>query len=107
MPYQLLGVQLHTMAMSGLSRVRTELFHLLVIPSLAPHPVQTDRQSTGHVDLGNLSSPPHRQVEKLAPPFRVAAPRDTTLLPARSLRSTPQSSGSAGPAIPAGRAVAG
>lgn len=30
-PNQLLGVRLHTIAMSGLSRVRTELFHLLVI----------------------------------------------------------------------------
>ena len=61
MPYQLLGVLLHTMAMSGLSRVRTELFQLLVIPSLAPHPVQTNRESTGHGDLGNLPSPPQGQ----------------------------------------------
>jgi hypothetical protein len=38
MPNQLLGVPLHTIAMSGLSRVRTELCKLLVIPSLAPHP---------------------------------------------------------------------
>jgi hypothetical protein len=30
----------HTIAISGLSRVRTELFHLLVIPSLAHHPEQ-------------------------------------------------------------------
>src|ERR1700726_4133059 len=37
MPNQLLGVQLGTLAISGLSRVRTELFQLLVIPSLAPH----------------------------------------------------------------------
>src|SRR5271170_1679430 len=41
-PNQLLGVRLHTIAISGLSRVRTELVHLLVIPSLAHHPVQTD-----------------------------------------------------------------
>ena len=33
-PNQLLGVQLHTIAMSGLSRVRTELSQLFVIPSL-------------------------------------------------------------------------
>jgi hypothetical protein len=39
MPNQFLGVLLHTLAISGLSRVRTEFFHLLVIPSLAPHPV--------------------------------------------------------------------
>ena len=59
MPNQLLGVLLHTIAMSGLSRVRTELFQLLVIPSLAPHPVQTNRQSPRHRDLGDLPSPPH------------------------------------------------
>ena len=41
-PNQLLGVLLHTMAMSGLSRVRTELQHLLKVPSLAPHPVQAN-----------------------------------------------------------------
>ena len=39
MPNQLLGVLLHTLAISGLSPVRTELFQLLVIPALAPHPV--------------------------------------------------------------------
>jgi hypothetical protein len=42
-PNQLLGDRLHTIAISGLSRVRTELFQLLVIPSLAPHPIQTNR----------------------------------------------------------------
>ena len=40
MPNQLLGVRRHTIAISGLSRVRTELFHLLVIPTLTPHPVE-------------------------------------------------------------------
>src|SRR5713101_7289482 len=75
-PNQLLGVLLHTIAMSGLSRVRTELFHLLVIPSLAPHPVQTNRQSTGHGNLGNLPPPPQGQMEKPPTPFRVTAHRD-------------------------------
>jgi len=42
-PNQLPGVGPHTIAMSGLSRVRTELGQPLVIPSLAPHPVQTNR----------------------------------------------------------------
>ena len=41
-PNQLLGDRLHTMAIFGLSRVRTELVQLFVIPSLAPHPVQTN-----------------------------------------------------------------
>ncbi len=42
-PNQLLGVGLHTIAISGLSRVRTELSNLLVIPSLAPHPEHLNR----------------------------------------------------------------
>src|SRR6202163_3624008 len=75
-PNQLLGDRLHTMAISGLSRVRTELFQLLVIPSLAPHPVQTDRESAGHGYLRDLASSPHGQVKIPAAPFRVAAYRD-------------------------------
>jgi len=42
-PNQFLDVLLHTMAISGLSRVRTELSNLLVIPSLAHHPEQLNR----------------------------------------------------------------
>ena len=76
MPNQLLGVLLHTLAISGLSRVRTELFQLLVIPSLAPHPVQANRQSPGHGDLGNLPPSPHRQMKVPTAPFRIAAHRD-------------------------------
>src|SRR6476469_5931202 len=53
------------MAMSGLSRVRTELFQLLVIPSLAHHPVQAYRQFARHGHLGDLPSPPHGQVDIL------------------------------------------
>src|SRR5579864_3744571 len=39
-PSQLLGVLLHTTAIFGLSRVRTESVYLLVIPSLAHHSEQ-------------------------------------------------------------------
>jgi hypothetical protein len=46
MPNQLLGFVLHTIAISGLSRVRTKLIPLLVIPPLPPHPIQTNRQPT-------------------------------------------------------------
>src|SRR6202047_4866496 len=74
-PIQLLDVLLHTIAMSGLSRVRTELFQLLVIPFLAHHPVQANRQFPRHGDLGDFPSPPHGQVEILAAPFREAARR--------------------------------
>src|SRR6266576_390438 len=47
---------MHTIAMSGLSRVRTELVPLLVIPPLPPHPVQTNRQPAGHRYLGGFPS---------------------------------------------------
>src|SRR5271170_7240191 len=80
-PNQFLGVLLHTMAISGLSRVRTELFHLLVIPSLAHHPKQSNRQSAGHGDLGDLPSSSHRQVEVLAAPLGHATHRDLRRFP--------------------------
>src|ERR1700687_2325630 len=72
-PNQLLGVLPHTIACSGLSRVRTELFQLLVIPSLTPHPIHPNRESARHRDLGNLPSSPHRQVKVLTSPLLVAA----------------------------------
>jgi len=74
MPNQLLGVRLHTIAMSGLSHVRTELFQLLVIPSLAHHPKQTNRQLR-HGYFSDLSSSSHRQVKVLVPPLRNTACR--------------------------------
>src|SRR5580692_7299705 len=76
LPNQLLGVLQHTIVISGLSRVRTELFHLLVIPPLAPHPIQTNRELPGHGDLGDLPSSSHGQVEILAAPFRNASCRN-------------------------------
>jgi hypothetical protein len=45
LPNRFLGVLLHTNACSGLARVRTEFFQLLVIPLHAPHPVQMNRES--------------------------------------------------------------
>jgi hypothetical protein len=66
MPNQFLGVLLHTIGISGLSRVRTELFQLLVIPFLTPHPVQSNRQPSGHRNLGGLPPSPHHQVGILA-----------------------------------------
>ena len=67
---------LHTIAISGLSRVRTELLHLLVVPLLAPHPVHSNGQAPGHGYFGDLAAPPHGQVKILTAPFRVAAHRD-------------------------------
>ena len=73
MPNHYAGDLLRTMAMYGLSRVRTELFELTVIPALAPHPIQVNRQLSGHRHLRNLSSPAHSEVEELAAPVRLAA----------------------------------
>src|ERR1019366_6307466 len=63
-------------ACSELARVRTELLHLLVIPSLAPHPVQPNGESSRHGNLGDLPAPAHHQVEILTAPFRQAAHGD-------------------------------
>src|SRR6201987_887212 len=65
----------HTIAWYELSRVRTELFKLLVIASLVHHPVHPNRQSARHRDLGDLSSPTHHQMVVLAPPSWIAAHR--------------------------------
>jgi len=51
---------LQTLAISGLSHVRTELFELLVVPSLAPHPVQSDREVAGHFHLSDPAFPSYR-----------------------------------------------
>jgi hypothetical protein len=39
-----------SLACSGLSRVRTEFFQLLVIPSLAPRPVHPNGTPVPHLD---------------------------------------------------------
>src|SRR6266853_3409281 len=62
LPNQFLDVLLHTIACSELAHVRTEFYNLFVIPSLAPHPVQTNRESPRHGDLGNLPASAHHQV---------------------------------------------
>ena len=54
MPNHYAGDLLHTMAMYGLSRVRTELSKLTVIATLTPHPVQMNRQLSGHRPVANF-----------------------------------------------------
>src|SRR5450631_2156284 len=76
MPNHYAGDLLHTMAISGLSRVRTELFELTVVPALAPHPGQMHRKFACHGDLRDLPSPPHREVKELTAPLHLAAYRD-------------------------------
>ena len=73
MPTQLLGVLLHTMTISGLPHVRTELDPLLIIPFLTHHPVQTNSKSPSHCDFGDLPAASHAQMKISAPPFRKTA----------------------------------
>ena len=75
-PNHYAGELLHTMAISGHSRVRTELFELTIVPALTPHPVQMNRQLSGHRYLRDLPSAAHREVEELTAPLRLAAYRD-------------------------------
>ena len=72
LPNRYHGVLLHTITHSGLARVRTELFPLLIIPLPAPHPVKTNRESTCHRHVRDLAPSPHRQVEISAAPLPIA-----------------------------------
>src|SRR5579864_45748 len=76
MPNHYVGDGLHTIGMSGLSRVRTELLRLAVIEALTPHPVQMHCQLPCHRYLGNLPSAPHGEVEELVAPLLLTAHRD-------------------------------
>jgi len=60
MPNHYLGDLLHTQRISGLSRVRTEPLHLLVVPFLPPHPVETDRKLASHRHLRDSPFSTHR-----------------------------------------------
>ena len=70
MPNHYVGDLLPTIGISGLSRVRTELFELAVVPALPPHPVQMHRQLAGHRHLRDLPPAPHGKVKELATPLR-------------------------------------
>src|SRR5947208_3919185 len=75
MPNHYVGDLRHTLAISGLSHVRTEFPHLLVIPLLPPHPVESNREFPRHGYLGDPSVSSHGQVEKMAPPVGISADR--------------------------------
>jgi len=59
------------MASNELPRVRTELQNLLVVHSLAPHPVQAHPQSARHRYLGYALFPTHGQTYVPLFPLRV------------------------------------
>jgi len=69
MPIQVHGVLLHAMSGFELSRVRTEPDPLCIFPTLPPHPVQPNRESSGHGHLGDVPLSTHRQVH--VPPVRI------------------------------------
>ena len=54
MPNHYVGDLQLAIGMSGLSRVRTELLQLAVVPILPPHPVQMHRQLPRHRYLADL-----------------------------------------------------
>src|ERR1035438_8662767 len=71
MPNQVDDALLHAMSGYELSRVRTELDHLRILPTVAPHPVQPNGEFSGHGHLGNSFFPAHRQVHIPTPPVLV------------------------------------
>jgi hypothetical protein len=64
MPNQVDGVLVHSMSDYELSRVRTELYQLPILPTIPPHPVQPHDDSSRHRHLGNVPLPAHRSEEE-------------------------------------------
>ena len=75
MPNQVDGALVHAMSGSKLSRVRTELYHLRILPTVASHPVQPNSEFPGHRHLGNVLFSTHRQVHIPTPPVRITTHR--------------------------------
>src|SRR5713101_1326912 len=75
MPNQVDGALVHAMSGNELSRVRTELYQLRIVPTLAPHPVQPNSEFSGHRHLGNVFLSTHRQVNIPTSPAQITAHR--------------------------------
>src|SRR6266403_1420320 len=71
MPIHVDGVLVHAMPDFELSRVRTELDPFCIFPTVPPHPVHPNRQSSGHGHLGDVPLPTHRQVYVPSSPVRI------------------------------------
>jgi hypothetical protein len=71
MPIHVDGVLLHAMPDSELSRVRTEFDPLRIFPTVPPHPVHPNRESSGHGHLGDVPLPAQRQMQVPSPPVRI------------------------------------
>ncbi len=73
MPNQVGGDLLHTMDVTRLSRVRTELQMRLIVITLPPHPVEADGQFAGHRHLGDAAVTTHGQMHEATAPVVVPA----------------------------------
>jgi hypothetical protein len=82
MPIHLDGVLVHAMSGSELSRVRTKLDPLRIFPTVPPHPVHANRESSRHGHLGYVPLPPHGQVHIASSPDRIRPPAAMPRVPA-------------------------
>src|ERR1700691_1029025 len=64
---------LRALSCSELSRVRTELDPLRILPTVSPYPVQLHCESPGHARLGNVPLSTHRQAHIASSPVRITA----------------------------------
>jgi hypothetical protein len=71
MPNHMDDALLHAMDGSELSRVRTEFNQLRILPIVSPHPVQPNREFSGHGHFGNSFFSAHHQVHIPTSPVRV------------------------------------
>ncbi len=71
MPNQVHGALVHAMSGNELSRVRTELDRLRILPTVPPHPVQPNSKPSGHGHLGDSAFSTHRQMQVPAPSIRI------------------------------------
>jgi hypothetical protein len=59
MPNQVHGALIHAMSGYELSRVRTELYRPRILPTIPPHPVQPNSESSGNRQALNRGASRH------------------------------------------------
>ena len=73
MPIHVDGVLLRAMYGTELSRVRTEPDPLCIFPTVPPHPVHPNCESSGHGYLGDVPLPAQRQMHVPSSPVRITS----------------------------------
>jgi len=68
------SVLLHALYGTELSRVRTEPVPLCIFPTVPPHPVHPNRESSGRGHLGDVPLA-QRQMRAPSPPVRITSRR--------------------------------